>query len=102
MSYYRYHIFFCVNVREDGRACCGQHGAKAMRDYLKMKVKEAGLAGPGGVRVNTAGCLDRCDLGPVLVIYPDAVWYTYVDRDDIDEILQRHLILGEWVERLMV
>jgi (2Fe-2S) ferredoxin len=102
MSYYRYHLFFCINEREDGRACCGQHGAKAMRDYLKKKVKEAGLAGPGGVRVNTAGCLDRCELGPVLVIYPDAVWYTYVDQDDVDEILQRHLIQGERVERLMV
>lgn len=102
MSYYRYHLFFCVNQREDGRACCGEHGAKSMRDYLKAKVKEAGLNGPGGVRVNTAGCLDRCDLGPVMVIYPDAVWYTYVDREDIDEILQRHLINGERVERLAV
>ncbi|MES9941235.1 MAG: (2Fe-2S) ferredoxin domain-containing protein [Candidatus Thiodiazotropha sp. 6PLUC2] len=102
MSYYRYHLFFCVNQREDGRACCGDHGAKSMRDYLKSKVKEVGLNGPGGVRVNTAGCLDRCDLGPVMVIYPDAVWYTYVDREDIDEILQRHLINGERVERLAV
>ncbi|MES9832337.1 MAG: (2Fe-2S) ferredoxin domain-containing protein [Candidatus Thiodiazotropha sp. DIVDIV] len=102
MSYYRYHLFFCVNEREDGRACCGDHGAKSMRDYLKMKVKEAGLNGPGGVRVNTAGCLDRCDLGPVMVIYPDAVWYTYVDHEDIDEILQRHIIDGERVERLAV
>jgi (2Fe-2S) ferredoxin len=102
MSYYRYHLFFCVNEREDGRACCGSHGAKAMRDYLKSKIKEKGLAGEGGVRVNTAGCLDRCDLGPLLVIYPEAVWYTYVDREDIDEILERHLVQGEWVERLVV
>ena len=102
MSYYRYHLFFCINEREDGRACCGRHGAKALRDYLKAQVKGAGLSGPGGVRVNTAGCLDRCDLGPVLVVYPDAVWYTYVDREDLDEILQKHLIQGERVERLMV
>ena len=102
MSYYRHHLFFCVNQREGGRSCCGQHGAQAMRDYLKTKIKEAGLAGPGGVRVNSAGCLDRCDRGPVLVIYPDAVWYTYIDREDIDEILERHIIQGERVERLVV
>ncbi|EGV51218.1 Ferredoxin [endosymbiont of Riftia pachyptila (vent Ph05)] len=54
------------------------------------------------MRVNIAGCLDRCEHGPVLVIYPEAVWYTYVDRDDLDEILQRHLIDGERVERLLI
>jgi len=100
MSYYRYHLFFCVNQREDGRPYCAQHGAKQMRDYLKKKVKEAGLAGPGGVRINTAGCLDRCSLGPVVVVYPDEVWYTYVDHEDLDEIFEHHLIGGEVVERL--
>ena len=54
------------------------------------------------MRINTAGCLDRCDLGPVLVIYPEAVWYTYVDREDLDEILERHLEGGEVVERLKI
>lgn len=102
MSFYRYHIFFCTNQREDGRACCMQHGAATQRGYLKQRVKEMGLSGPGGIRVNTAGCLDRCDKGPVAVVYPDAVWYTYVDREDLDEILQRHLINGEIVERLQV
>lgn len=102
MSYYRYHLFFCTNQREDGTACCAPHGAKQMRDYLKTKVKEAGLAGPGGVRVNTAGCLDRCSLGPVLVVYPDDVWYTYVDREDMDEIFDKHLLAGEVVERLRI
>jgi (2Fe-2S) ferredoxin len=102
MSYYRYHLFFCINERSDGQAYCAQHGAKAMRDYLKAQVKQAGLSGLGGVRVNTAGCLDRCGSGPVLVIYPDAVWYTYVDRDDLDEILDQHLLHGKPVERLMI
>jgi (2Fe-2S) ferredoxin len=102
MSYYRYHLFFCLNEREDGRAFCAQHGAKRMREYLKRRVKEAGLAGPGGIRVNTAGCLDRCSLGPVMVIYPDAVWYTYVDREDLDEIFDKHLLGGEVVERLRI
>ena len=102
MSYYKHHVFFCTNKREDGSACCQDFDAQAMRDYLKAQVKARGLAGPGGVRINTAGCLDRCDLGPVLVIYPEAVWYTYVDREDLDEILERHLEGGEVVERLKI
>ncbi|MES9818931.1 MAG: (2Fe-2S) ferredoxin domain-containing protein [Candidatus Thiodiazotropha sp.] len=102
MSYYRHHLFFCVYERTDGRPCCAQHGAKSMRDYMKGRVKALGLAGPGGVRVNTAGCLDRCDKGPVLVVYPEAVWYTFVDREDLEEILQSHLIEGKVVERLLV
>ena len=73
-----------------------------MGELLKQKVKQAGLAGPDGVRVNTAGCLDRCSLGPVLVVYPDDVWYTYVDKEDMDEILEKHLLGGEVVERLRI
>ena len=102
MSYYKYHLFFCINERDDGRAFCAQHGAQGLRDYLKKRVKEAGLAGPGGVRVNTAGCLDRCSLGPVLVVYPEEVWYTFVDQEDLDEILEKHLLGGEVVERLRI
>ena len=102
MSYYRYHLFFCTNQREDGSACCARHGAQKMRDYLKQRVKEQGLSGPGGVRVNTAGCMDRCDKGPVIVIYPEAVWYTFVDAEDIDEILDKHILGGERVERLLI
>ncbi len=102
MSYYRHHLFFCTNQRDDGRACCAQHGAVNMRSYLKGRVKELGLTGPGGVRINTAGCLDRCEKGPVIVVYPEAVWYTFVDREDVDEILEKHLIAGEVVERLLL
>jgi (2Fe-2S) ferredoxin len=102
MSYYRYHVFFCVNKREDGSACCANHDAQAMRDYAKERVKALGLAGPGKVRVNQAGCLDRCAQGPCIVIYPEGTWYTYVDREDIDEIIERHLIGGEVVERLKI
>jgi (2Fe-2S) ferredoxin len=69
-------------------------------DHCKKRVKDAGLAGPGGVRVNKAGCLDRCAGGPVAVVYPEAVWYTFVDRDDIDEIVESHLKQGRPVERL--
>ncbi len=102
MSYYRYHLFFCINERDDGRPCCAQHGAKEKRDYLKKRVKAAGLAGPGGIRVNTAGCLDRCSEGPVLVVYPEEVWYTFVDQEDLDEIFEKHLVGGEVVERLRI
>ena len=102
MAYYRYHVFFCTNQRDDGRACCQDCGAQAMRDYLKQRSKDLGIAGPGGVRINTAGCMDRCEQGPVIVVYPEAVWYTYVDREDLDEILEQHLCNGRVVERLLI
>jgi (2Fe-2S) ferredoxin len=102
MSYYERHIFFCCNQREPGAQCCNNHGAQEMRDYAKSRVKELKLSGAGKVRVNTAGCLDRCDEGPCIVVYPDAVWYTYVDREDIDEIITEHLQNGRVVERLRI
>jgi (2Fe-2S) ferredoxin len=102
MSYYQRHIFFCCNQRDDGRACCNNKGASAMRDYAKGRVKVLGLAGEGKLRVNLAGCLDRCEEGPCVVVYPDAVWYTYVDRADIDEIISEHLQNGRIVERLRI
>ena len=71
-----------------------------MREYAKGRVKELGLSGPGQVRVNQAGCLDRCEEGPCLVVYPEAVWYSYVDRSDIDEIIEEHVKNGRIVERL--
>ena len=100
MSYYQRHIFFCLNERRNGEACCAQQDAQAAFDHCKKRVKDAGLSGPGGVRVNKAGCLDRCAGGPVAVVYPEAVWYTFVDRDDIDEIVESHLKQGRPVERL--
>jgi len=91
-----------VNQREGGEACCGNHNAQAMRDYAKLQIKALGLSGAGGIRVNNAGCLDRCSQGPCIVIYPDGVWYTYVDRHDIDEIIAKHLQGGHVVERLKI
>lgn len=73
-----------------------------MRDYAKARVKALKLAGPGKVRINTAGCLDRCKEGPVIVVYPEAVWYSYVDQEDIDEIIREHLQNGRIVERLRI
>jgi (2Fe-2S) ferredoxin len=101
-SYYRRHIFFCLNQRDNGDACCAQHQAQASFERCKSRVKAAGLAGPGGVRVNKAGCLDRCAGGPVAVVYPEAVWYTFVDAHDIDEIVDSHLRDGQVVERLVL
>ena len=100
-SYYQRHIFFCTNQRDNGQPCCADNGASAAFDRCKARVKELGLAGQGKVRVNRAGCLDRCAGGPIAVVYPEAVWYTYVDQSDIDEIVDRHLAKGEVVERLV-
>jgi len=102
MSYYQRHIFFCLNQRDNGENACAQHGAKEGFDRCKARIKAEGLAGPGGVRVNKAGCLDRCAGGPVAVVYPEAVWYTYVDQADIDEIVDQHLKHGQVVERLVL
>ena len=102
MSYYKRHIFFCLNQRDNGEASCMQHQAQAGFDHCKSRVKAEQLQGPGRVRVNKAGCLDRCAGGPVAVVYPEAVWYTYVDRQDIDEIVDSHLKNGRVVERLLL
>ena len=102
MSYYHRHNFFCLNERKNGEAACAQHAAQAAFDHCKKLVKEAGLTGPGAVRVNKAGCLDRCAGGPVAVVYPEAVWYTYVDQQDIEEIVQVHLKGGQVVDRLVL
>ncbi|NBB93811.1 MAG: (2Fe-2S) ferredoxin domain-containing protein [Gammaproteobacteria bacterium] len=104
MSYYRYHLFFCTNKRAEGaeRPSCGYCDSGRLRGYVKSRLKELGLAGAGGARANTAGCLDRCEEGPCLVVYPEGVWYTYIDEADLDEIIQSHLVEGRPVERLML
>lgn len=98
--YFKRHIFFCLNERQNNEACCAQQGAQAAFDHCKSRIKALGLAGPGQVRVNKAGCLDRCSGGPVAVVYPEGVWYTYMDTTDIDEIVESHLKNGQVVERL--
>ena len=100
-GYYERHIFFCLNERPGGEDCCALHGAKAGFDRCKSQVKAAGLSGPGKVRVNKAGCLDRCAAGPVAVVYPEGTWYTFIDNEDIDEIVESHLKNGQIVERLL-
>ncbi len=99
--YYERHVFVCANVRPAGhpKGCCAEKGSEKLRDYMKTKAKKVGL---GSVRVNAAGCLDRCELGPTMVIYPEGVWYTYRSETDIDEIIEKHLKNGERVARLML
>ena len=101
-NHFQHHVFFCLNQREDGESCCMNNGAQAAFDHMKARVKKLGLNGEGKVRINRAGCFDRCGEGPLLVIYPQAIWYTFVDNEDIDEIIESHLIKGKTVDRLMV
>lgn len=102
MSYFDKHVFFCTNKRTNCEACCADYDADKYRAYMKDRVKQLGINGEGKVRVNSAGCLDRCDLGPVMVVYPEATWYSFVDEEDLDEIVESHLVNGEVVERLKV
>ena len=103
MSHFDKHVFFCVNQRPPGEDCCNNHNAQAARDYVKDRVKQLGLStDEKTMRINSAGCLGRCELGPVLVVYPEAVWYTYVDQSDLDEIIEEHLKNGRVVERLKI
>jgi (2Fe-2S) ferredoxin len=103
MDYFNKHVFFCTNQRTDGEACCNDFGAQKMRDYVKNKVKTLGLSTTENrIRINSAGCMDRCTEGPVLVVYPEGVWYTYVDESDLDEIIKEHLKHGRIVERLKI
>ena len=99
--FYRQHVFCCTNTRPPGhpRGCCSAKGSEKLRNYMKVRAKELQLE---KVRINAAGCLDRCELGPTMVIYPEGVWYRYSTTADVDEILETHLVQGGRVERLML
>jgi (2Fe-2S) ferredoxin len=102
MSHYRHHVFFCTNQRDGGRKCCNDVGAIDLLAHAKQRAKELELNGPGRVRINASGCMDRCSMGPVIAIYPEAVWYSYANAEDIEEIITEHLLNGRIVERLRV
>ena len=102
MSYFKHHVFICCNQRPEGETCCNARGGSELQAYAKDRIAALGLKGRGKVRINKAGCLDRCDEGPVLVVYPDNVWYSFVDKADIDEIISEHLQNGRIVERLKI
>jgi len=100
--FYSSHVFCCTNRRPDGhkRGSCAAGGSEPLRNYMKARSKELGLE--PNIRINSAGCLERCELGPTMVIYPEGIWYTYQTKEDIDEILQTHVVEGGRVERLML
>jgi (2Fe-2S) ferredoxin len=100
MPKFEKHIFVCGNQRLPGspRPCCDPSGQAKLQKLFKQKLAERGLKGK--VRANQSGCLDQCEHGPNLVIYPDAVWYGHVTEADVDEIIDSHIIGGKPVERL--
>lgn len=102
MSYFQKHVFICTNQRDADKKCCNQEGASILCQYAKTKIKELKLGENQQVRVNIAGCLGRCAEGPVLVIYPEAVWYTYSSQKDIDQIIEEHLLKNKIVQRLLL
>ncbi len=100
--YFDAHLFVCCNRRPDGhvRGSCAAAGSESLRDYMKVRAKELGLG--TRIRVNAAACLDRCELGPCLVIYPEGVWYRIRTRADVDTVLQCHLVEGGRATELML
>jgi len=100
--YYVKHLFICTNQKSVGKPCCAVSGGEPFFDYLKKKLKENGLHGPGKIRISKSGCLGRCGEGPCLVIYPEGLWYTYKTFADLDEIIQCHLLEGQIVKRLLM
>lgn len=101
MRYVR-HIFICTNRREDDdpKGSCAQKGSEEIRDLFKKEIHARGLKSK--VRANKAGCLDVCEHGPNVVIYPEGVWYSHVTKEDVVEIIEKHIINGEVIERLLL
>ena len=101
LLYFDAHVFVCCNRRPDGhvRGSCAAKGSERLRDYMKARAKELGLQ---RVRINAAGCLDRCELGPCVVIYPDGVWYRIGSTADVDAVLERHVAAGGRVPELLL
>lgn len=102
MAPFTHHVFVCMNQRPAGapRVSCTAEGHSEVHVRLQQLTKEAGLAGK--VRINKSGCLDQCEHGPVMVVYPEAVWYGNVTVADVDEIVREHLLGGRPVERLRI
>ena len=95
-------VFCCINKRSDSnpKGCCSLKNSENLQTQLKIKIKDLKLNKK--IRINKSGCLDRCDLGPVMVIYPEGVWYTFKNSEDIDEIFNSHLLNNKIVERLKI
>ncbi|HHS8277293.1 TPA: (2Fe-2S) ferredoxin domain-containing protein, partial [Legionella anisa] len=102
MAYYNKHVLICTNQKAAGKQCCANSGGEMYFDYLKSRLLELEMHGPGKVRVSKSGCLGRCSSGPCIVIYPEGVWYSYSSFADIDEIIERHLVSGSVAEQLLI
>lgn len=102
MSRFQRHVFVCINERPAGhpKGCCLGKGSAHVRDLLKTELQKRGLA--KAVRINNAGCLDACDHGVAMVIYPEGVWYGGVTVNDVPEIIDRTLVDGEVIQRLLI
>jgi (2Fe-2S) ferredoxin len=100
--HYAKHIFLCTNQKAEGRPCCANTGASVFFLHIKEKLRSLKLHGEGKIRISQSGCLGRCNEGPCLVIYPEAIWYTYATFADIDEIIESHLIEDKQVTRLLL
>lgn len=102
MKRYEKHLFICENGREPGhpRGCCASKNGAAVKEKFKTRLKELNLSPI--IRANSAGCLDACEFGPVVVIYPEQVWYGGVKEEDVEEIIQEHIIKNKVVERLTI
>jgi (2Fe-2S) ferredoxin len=101
MPKFEKHIFVCINQRPSGhpRGCCDPSGKGELQWIFKQKLAARGLKHK--VRANKAGCLDQCEHGPNIVVYPDGIWYGHVTSGDIDEIIDSHILGGKPVERLI-
>ena len=102
MKRFQKHIFICENVRPEGhpRGCCSEKGSVELRQLFKNRIKQLGINSE--IRVNASGCLDACEFGISMVIYPEEIWYGNVKPDDVEEIIQNHIINDQPVERLMI
>ncbi len=102
MSRFEKHIFICENKREAGhpKGCCADKGSSEIRELFKKRLKELGLNTK--VRANSSGCLDACAFGPSVVVYPEQIWYGGIKIEDVEEIIQSHIINNKPVERLFI
>ncbi len=102
MQHYSKHVFVCTNQKENGKKCCAAAGGAEAFAHCKEKLVAAGLHGQGMIRVSKSGCLGRCADGPCIVIYPEGVWYNYSSLDDVERIIDNHLIGEEIVDDLVI
>lgn len=100
--YYQHHIFLCINQRDNNKDCCARRGSKPLLDYLKKTIKRLDKKKEKKIRVSSAGCLGRCKQGPVLVIYPEGIWYHCETQQDIDEIVEKQIKNKKIVTRLLL